>query len=400
MGGVSLRLCACEYRHNRRNLTSRTFRCGPSPGQMGVPLRGKGRSDRRYRPRRWMCDSSRRWSLSPTTARSRRRPVRCSPCSPTSPATSPGWRRSSASRSSTVPRAASPTTACAWSSGPAACCASSTTSPPTWRASTVTSPATSASACSAPPPAGCCPACSPRPPSIHPNVHAIVAEGSTSVLIPALLAGQYNAAVVHLPIDEPELVIEPLFAEDLLLLTGPDHELGSYTEIPLAELATHRLLLPPPGSALRRVLDRAARSQGVQLVAQAEIDGVRLLATLAVDGFGAAIVPATGGAPDRRPALPRRARARAAAAGGGPRLPPPAAAERRDTGADHRAAQLPARQGARATGRASGVGRVPAARWSLRRSGQPSRTDRHPTTYRGAWIASARSCSVPPPSRW
>ena len=32
----------------------------------------------------------------------------------------------------------------------------------------------------------------------------------------------------------------------------------------------------------------------MQLVAQAEIDGVRLLATLAVDGFGAAIVPATG----------------------------------------------------------------------------------------------------------
>jgi LysR family transcriptional regulator, hydrogen peroxide-inducible genes activator len=54
------------------------------------------------------------------------------------------------------------------------------------------------------------------------------------------------------------------------------------------------LLLPPPGSALRRVLDRAARSVGVQLEAQAEIDGVRLLATLAVDGYGAAIVPATG----------------------------------------------------------------------------------------------------------
>ena len=37
-----------------------------------------------------------------------------------------------------------------------------------------------------------------------------------------------------------------------------DHELGRTREIPLAELATHRLLLPPPGSALRRVLDRAA----------------------------------------------------------------------------------------------------------------------------------------------
>lgn len=127
----------------------------------------------------------------------------------------------------------------------------------------------------------------------HPRVRAIIAEGSTSVLIPALLSGQYSAAVIHLPVDDPELTIEPLFAEDLLLLVGPRHPLGDRREISLAELAGHRLLLPPPGSALRRVLDRAARSVGVQLEAQAEIDGVRLLATLAVDGHGAAIVPAT-----------------------------------------------------------------------------------------------------------
>ena len=76
-------------------------------------------------------------------------------------------------------------------------------------------------------------------------------------------------------------------------MTHGDHPLAGRGEMPLAELATHRLLLPPAGSALRRVLDRAARSVGVQLHAQAEIDGVRLLATLAVDGHGAAIVPAT-----------------------------------------------------------------------------------------------------------
>ena len=127
----------------------------------------------------------------------------------------------------------------------------------------------------------------------YPHVRPIVAEGSTSVLIPALLSGQYNAAIIHLPVDEPELTIEPLFSEDLLLLVGPDHPLAERDHSSLAELAGHRLLLPPPGSALRRVLDRAARSVGVQLEAQAEIDGVRLLATLAVDGHGAAIVPAT-----------------------------------------------------------------------------------------------------------
>lgn len=127
----------------------------------------------------------------------------------------------------------------------------------------------------------------------HPNVRAIVSEGSTSVLIPSLLAGRFSAAVIHLPVDDPELVIEPLFAEDLVLVAHAEHPLADLGELPLADVAHHRLLLPPTGSALRRVLDRAAGTVGVQLRAQAEIDGVRLLASLAADGHGAAIVPAT-----------------------------------------------------------------------------------------------------------
>ncbi len=127
----------------------------------------------------------------------------------------------------------------------------------------------------------------------HPNVRAIVSEGSTSVLIPAVLTGRVSAAIIHLPVDDPELVIEPLFAEDLVLVAHAEHPLAGRGELALAEVATHRLLLPPAGAALRRVLDRAAGSVGVQLRAQAEIDGVRLLSSLAADGHGAAIVPAT-----------------------------------------------------------------------------------------------------------
>ncbi len=136
----------------------------------------------------------------------------------------------------------------------------------------------------------------------HPGVRAIISEGSTSALIPGLLTGSFSGAIIHLPVDDPELTIEPLFAEDLLLITHHEHPLADRGELSLAELATYRLLLPPPGSALRRVLDRAARSVGVQLQAQAEIDGVRLLATLAVDGHGAAIVPATAIPPVTVPA--------------------------------------------------------------------------------------------------
>jgi LysR family hydrogen peroxide-inducible transcriptional activator len=129
--------------------------------------------------------------------------------------------------------------------------------------------------------------------STHPHVRVIVQEGATSSLVPNVLTGQLNAAIVHLPVDDPELVIEPLFAEDLLLLAADGHPLAIGDRIDMSTLDEVPLLLPPPGSALRRVLERAASSAGVTLRAQAEVDGVRLLASLAIDGFGAAIVPAT-----------------------------------------------------------------------------------------------------------
>jgi len=127
----------------------------------------------------------------------------------------------------------------------------------------------------------------------HPLVHPIVYEGSTSTLIPGVVSGQLNAAIVHLPVDDPELVIEPLFAEDLMLLAHTKYPLAERTTIPLAELHEVPLLLPPKGAALRRVLDRTASAAGITLRAQAEVDGVRLLASLAFDGYGPAIVPAT-----------------------------------------------------------------------------------------------------------
>lgn len=127
----------------------------------------------------------------------------------------------------------------------------------------------------------------------HPNVRVIVQEGATSSLIPNVLTGQLNGAIVHLPVDEPELIIEPLFAEDLLLLAADGHPLAGVNTLALRDLHEVPLLLPPPGAALRRVLERAAAGADITLRAQAEVDGVRLLASLAFEGFGAAIVPAT-----------------------------------------------------------------------------------------------------------
>lgn len=127
----------------------------------------------------------------------------------------------------------------------------------------------------------------------HPGVHVTIHEGNTTNLIPRLVAQHLDGAIVHLPVDDPEVEVEPLFAEDLVLLVHTKHHLAQYDSLPLTALAEEPLMLPPTGTALRRVIDRAASSAGVELQPQIEIDGVRLLTSLAYEGFGAAIVPAT-----------------------------------------------------------------------------------------------------------
>ncbi|MSX21342.1 MAG: LysR family transcriptional regulator, partial [Actinobacteria bacterium] len=51
-----------------------------------------------------------------------------------------------------------------------------------------------------------------------PRLRTVISEGPSSGLVGRLLEGHLDAAIVHLPVDDPELSIEPLFAEDLMLL--------------------------------------------------------------------------------------------------------------------------------------------------------------------------------------
>ena len=127
----------------------------------------------------------------------------------------------------------------------------------------------------------------------HPRVDVVVVDATTTSLVPLLAQGQLDLAVVNLPLADPDIEIEPLFEEDLILVAPDSHPLAAGPPVSLAELAAHPLLIGPPGTAFRDDLDRDARASGVTLVPQAEVDGMRLLATLAFSGFGPAVLPAT-----------------------------------------------------------------------------------------------------------
>lgn len=127
----------------------------------------------------------------------------------------------------------------------------------------------------------------------HPSVRTTIVEGSTSSLLPRIRSGEIDAAIVHLPIADTDLDATELFSEELFVIAPKTHALATYTTVSIEELTEHRLLLAPRGTASRRILDKAAASKGLVMQSQAEIDGVRLMASLVYEGFGAAIVPAS-----------------------------------------------------------------------------------------------------------
>ncbi len=129
----------------------------------------------------------------------------------------------------------------------------------------------------------------------HPGVHLVIVDATTTSLLPQVVAGTLDAAVVNLPVTDPDLVALPLFEEDRVVLAPPGHPLARRTQgrIRLADLSRYPLLLEPPGTAFRDDLDAAASRAGVELVALAEVDGMRALAALSQEGFGAAVLPAT-----------------------------------------------------------------------------------------------------------
>lgn len=126
-----------------------------------------------------------------------------------------------------------------------------------------------------------------------PQAHLRLSEGTTSTLEPQLSSGALDLAVVLLPMPSPEIVTQPLFEEDMLLVVHHDHPLADRQHIEIAELADIPLLLPPVGTAARAEIEDAAAKDGVRLKAKTEIDGVRLAASLVFDGHGPAILPAT-----------------------------------------------------------------------------------------------------------
>lgn len=125
----------------------------------------------------------------------------------------------------------------------------------------------------------------------YPEVTLVVVNATTTSLLPQLLDGSLDLALVNLPVSDPRLIVEPLFAEERVLVVPAEHPLARRDAVRLGELAGEGLVLEPKGTAFRDELDQAAAALGVELTPLAEVDGMTLVASLAFRSYGPAVLP-------------------------------------------------------------------------------------------------------------
>ncbi len=128
----------------------------------------------------------------------------------------------------------------------------------------------------------------------HPGVAITLSEANSDELIEAVRAGDLDLAWVGLAGGQPAgIATHVIVEENLIAAVHPSDPLAKRSRIRLAELRDRSLISMPRGTGLRACLDDACTSAGFTPQIALEAGAPHILAALASQNLGIAILPAS-----------------------------------------------------------------------------------------------------------
>lgn len=110
--------------------------------------------------------------------------------------------------------------------------------------------------------------------SRFPLVKLDIQELSASDIESRLLSAELDVGVAYAPSSSPELWVEPLFTEPMLLVTNKHHSFASRKRIRMVELHNQKLALLSPHFATRIMLDACFKQAGIEPLVVAETNTI------------------------------------------------------------------------------------------------------------------------------
>ena len=127
----------------------------------------------------------------------------------------------------------------------------------------------------------------------HPGVQVNVLEPENADGVRALVrAGQCELGAAHLPLPGDDLTVQPLGEQELLFVLPPDAEPEGERPLGARELAHTPLVVGPPGTSTRMLLEQALTAVGVTPQIAVQTAAREAIVPLVLAGAGTALLPA------------------------------------------------------------------------------------------------------------
>ncbi|MGO8059212.1 nitrogen assimilation transcriptional regulator NAC [Rhizobium johnstonii] len=129
----------------------------------------------------------------------------------------------------------------------------------------------------------------------HPHIVVHINDSFGQILSELIMTGKMDMALIYAAAPIKGVTLQPLFREEMFLVSPPGIELPgeSSAPLPLSALQDIPLLLPSKAHLLRRLIDDAlARARATPDVV-AEIESVPALSAAVLEGLGSTILPAS-----------------------------------------------------------------------------------------------------------
>lgn len=127
----------------------------------------------------------------------------------------------------------------------------------------------------------------------HSGVRFQVVTGSSRTVLQALAQREVDLGVVtSLDAQDAELVVTPLWRDELVLVAPPLHALVGRT-VDFRELAEHPFVLMRRGSGLRKMIASLADAHHIELDVTMETDSLESINRIVQSGVGLSVLPAS-----------------------------------------------------------------------------------------------------------
>ncbi len=125
----------------------------------------------------------------------------------------------------------------------------------------------------------------------YPGIEIRVTVSDTRGLVRSIHSGEIEIAIVTLPLSGEEFTIYPIYKDQMVLVADPRHELARSRKPSLTVVAESGLIMYPPQSTTRRLIERVFFEAGVSPRATMEISSPEAMKRLTEAGLGASILP-------------------------------------------------------------------------------------------------------------